>query len=85
MSFRWVPNVQAVDCDLILATTGETLHTVQLPVVPRIGEELDLDLPHRSVESAVLRVVRVRYHVRPRRLTSRDDLFGVLLYVELAS
>jgi hypothetical protein len=30
------------------------------------------------------RVVRVRYHVRPRRITLRDDLFGVSVFVEPA-
>jgi hypothetical protein len=84
MNFRWVPNSQAIDCDVVLAATGQTVQTLKLPAVPRVGEELDLDLPHEYGEGSMYRVVRVRYHLRPRRVTTRDDLFGVLLFVEPA-
>ena len=82
MSRRWFQNVQAIECDLVLEANGQVLQTVQLPIVPRVGEELDLDLAGQDVASPVYRVVRVRHHVRPRRMTLRDDLFGVYLFVE---
>jgi hypothetical protein len=51
--------------------------------VPRVGEELDLDLD-RHQAGGVYRVVRVRYHVRPRALVRTDDLLGISIFVEAA-
>jgi hypothetical protein len=84
MSRRWFQNVQAIDCDLVLAADGRVLRTVQMPVVPRVGEELELDVVGQGGPAVLYRVVRVRYHVRPRRITVRDDLFGVSVFVEPA-
>ena len=81
MSRRWFQNIQAIDCDLVLEGSGQVLRTVQLPVVPHVGDELDLDLAEHGGGGALYRVLRVRYHVRPRRLTMRDDLFGVTVFV----
>lgn len=77
-------NPGTIDCDLVLAATGALVRTVELPVVPQVGEELALDVPGALADSALHRIVRVRYHVRPRRLTTRDDRFGVTLFVEPA-
>ena len=73
----------ALECDLIDASSAEKLHTVRLSVVPRVGEELDLDLGSRETP-VVYRVVRVLYHVRPRKLVRMDDLFGVSIYIKPA-
>ena len=60
----------------------EVLVTLSLPVVPRVGEELDLDLTGaRSAADGVYVVRAVRYHARPRKLTRSGDLFGVRLIV----
>ena len=75
-----MPSLAPVECDLIDASTAEKLHTVRLSVIPRVGEELDLDLGREN--SAVYRVVRVLYHVRPRKLVRMDDLFGASIYIE---
>lgn len=75
-------NPGTIDCDLVLAANGAPVRTVELPVVPQVGDELALDLPGTPAENVLYRVIRVRYHVRPRRLTTRDDLFGVTLFVE---
>jgi hypothetical protein len=83
MSHRWFPNVQAIDCDLVLESNGEVLRTVSVPVVPRVGDELELDISGQR-GGALYRVVRVRYHLRPRRITMRDDLFGVSVFIEPA-
>jgi len=77
-----MPSVQ-VECDLIDASTAEKLHTVRLTVIPRVGEELDLDLGGRE-PSIVYQVVRVLYHVRPRKVVRMDDLFGVSIYIKPA-
>ncbi len=84
MSRRWFQNIQAIDCDLVLAATGQVLRTIQVPVVPHAGDELELDVAGAGDGGLLYRVVRVRYHVRPRRITMRDDLFGVSLFVEPA-
>jgi hypothetical protein len=81
MSRRWFQNIQAIDCDLVLEADGQMLRTVQLPVVPQVGDEVELDVAGPGVAGGLYRVVRVRYHVRPRRLTMRDDLFGVSVFV----
>jgi hypothetical protein len=52
--------------------------------VPRVGEELDLDLDRQSPGGGVYRVVRIRYHVRPRALVRTDDLLGISVFVEAA-
>ena len=70
-----------IECDVIDATSDEKLRTVVLPLVPRIGDELDLDLGERGAGDGLYRVVRVRFHVRPRKLVRTDDLFGVAIYV----
>ncbi len=51
MSNRWFPNTQAIECDLVLEGNSRALLTVQVPVVPRIGEELALDLPGQCTSS----------------------------------
>ncbi len=81
MSPRWLRNPGTIDCDLVLPD-GALVRTVELPVVPQVGDELALDLPGMPAEGALYRVIRVRHHVRPRRLTTRDDLFGVTLFIE---
>ena len=77
-----MPSLQ-VECDLIDASTAEKLHTVRLTLIPRVGEELDLDLGGREL-SIVYQVVRVLYHVRPRKVVRMDDLFGVSIYIKPA-
>ena len=84
MSRRWFQNIQAIDCDLVLEADGQVLRTIQMPVVPHVGDELELDIPGRGGAGPLYRVVRVRYHARPRRITLRDDLFGVSVFVEPA-
>lgn len=72
-----------IECDIILAESGERIVTLSLPVVPRAGEELDLDLAGaRGSSGEYYRVIGVRYHARPRRLTISNDLFGVRIIVE---
>jgi hypothetical protein len=78
-----MPNFQALECDLITAASGQTLCTVQLPGVPRVGDEIDVDA--QAAADGLYRVVGVRYHVRPRKFTTRDDLFGVSVFVEPAA
>jgi hypothetical protein len=84
MSRRWFQNTRAIDCDLVLDATGQALQSIQMPVVPRVGDELELDVVGQGASAPLYRVVRVRYHVRPRRITLRDDLFGVSVFVEPA-
>jgi hypothetical protein len=76
-----VANFQSIECD-VLTADGRALCTVQLPVIPRVSDELDIDLGGRAAGDGLYRVVRVRYHVRPRKFTTRDDLFGVSVFVE---
>ena len=78
---RWFQNILAVDCDLVLDSNSQVLRTVQMPVVPHVGDELELDLGGRGAVGQLYRVVRVRYHVRPRRISMGDDLFGVSVYI----
>ncbi len=84
MSHRWFPNGRSIDCDLVLASSGQVLQTLHVPVVPRVGDELEVDEPERPGRGPLYRVVRVRYHSRPGRLTMRDDLYGVSVLVEPA-
>lgn len=81
-----MPSLQPFECDLVNAADGQTLRTVNLPVVPRVGDELDLDLGgHGGSTDRLYRVIRVRYHLRPRKIVRSDDLFGIAVYVEPAS
>ena len=74
-----MPAIAPIECDLIKAADGQKLKTVKLSAVPQAGDELDLDLG-RDRES-VYRVVRVRYHIRPRMLVRTDDIIGVSIFV----
>jgi hypothetical protein len=74
-----MPAIAPIECDLINAADGQKLKTVKLSAVPQVGDELDLDLG-RDRES-VYRVVRVRYHIRPRMLVRTDDIIGVSIFV----
>jgi hypothetical protein len=74
---------QPIECDIVLAGSNDTLVTLSLPVVPRVGEELDLDVTgERGAAAGFYRVVGVRYHARPRKLTRTGDLFGVRIVVQ---
>jgi hypothetical protein len=71
-----------MECDVVDAMTGEKLHTISLARVPRVGEELDVDSGGRDAGDDVYRVVRIRYHVRRRKIVKTDDLIGISLYVD---
>jgi hypothetical protein len=76
-------SAQPIECDIVLAGSDETLVTLSLPVVPRVGEELDLDVAGaRGAAEGCYLVVGVRYHARPRKLTRMGDLFGVRIVVQ---
>ena len=78
-----MPTTASIECDVVVAATGQKLRTLNLSVVPRAGEELDLDLGGREgAAEGLFRIVRVRYHARPRAIVRTDDLLGVTLYVE---
>ena len=79
-----MPSIAPIECDIVDSARGETLRTVRLSVVPRVGEELDLDLDRQTGGGGVYRVVRIRYHVRPRALVRTDDLLGISVFVEAA-
>jgi len=79
-----MPSLAPIECDIVDVARGETLRTVRLSVVPRIGEELDLDLDRKNAGGGVYRIVRIRYHVRPRALVRTDDLLGISVFVEAA-
>ena len=73
---------QPVECDVLVEGSRAILATLSLPVVPRVGEEIDLDLTGARSSADGIYVVRaVRYHIRPRTLTRNGDLFGVQLLV----
>jgi hypothetical protein len=74
-----VPASAAIECDLINAADGQKLRTVRLSAIPRIGDELDLDVGGK--EGGIYRVMRVRYHVRPRNVVRTDDMIGVSLFI----
>jgi hypothetical protein len=78
-----MPGMASIECDLINASDGEKLRTVRMSVVPRTGDELDLDFG--ADQQGVFRVVRVRYHVRPRKLVRMDDVIGVSIFLAPAS
>ena len=67
-----------IECDLINEADGQCLRTVRLSVVPRTGEVLDLDFG--DDRQSIVRVVEVRYHVRPRTLVRTDDIIGVSIF-----
>jgi hypothetical protein len=68
-----------VECDLINAADGQKLKTVRLSAVPQAGDELDLDLGRDR--QSVYRVVKVRYHIRPRMVVRTDDVIGVSIFI----
>lgn len=74
-----MPAIGPIECDLINAADGQKLRTVSLSAVPQVGDELDLDLG--KDQQSVYRVVRVRYHVRPRMLVRTDDIIGVSIFI----
>jgi hypothetical protein len=74
-----MPAIGPIECDLINAADGQKLRTVRLLAVPQIGDELDLDLG--GEQQSVHRVVRVRYHIRPRKLVRTDDIIGVSIFI----
>ena len=74
--------VAPLEVDLVDVITDATVRTVNLALVPRIGEQLYLDLGGQGSGEGVYRVVSVRYHLRPRMIVRTDDLFGITLYVE---
>jgi hypothetical protein len=69
----------AIECDLINVSDGERLRTIRMSVLPRAGDELDLDFGED--QQAIFNVVQVRYHVRPRKLVRMDDLIGVSIFI----
>ena len=77
-----MPSPAPIECDIVNTVDGQTLRTVRLSVVPRIGEEIDLDLDRQHAGGGVYRIVRIRYHVRPRTLVRTDDLLGISVFVE---
>jgi hypothetical protein len=79
-----MPPFSFVECDIVLSENGVTLCTLQLPVVPRLGEEIALDFTgEKGVIDGLYRVKGVRFHVRPRTFTAKPgDLYGVLVLVE---
>jgi hypothetical protein len=78
-----VPAIAAIECDLINAADGQKLRTVRLSAIPRIGDELDLDFGGK--DRGIYRVLRVRYHVRPRKVVRTDDMIGVSLFIAPAA
>lgn len=81
---RWAGSAP-LECDVIDAVTDEKLHTVSLAMVPRVGEELDVDSGGRDPRDGVYRVARIRYHVRRRKIVRTDDLIGISVYVDRVS
>lgn len=71
--------IASIECDLINKADGQKLRTVRLSVVPRTGDVLDLDFGEN--QQGVVRVVEVRYHIRPRMLVRMDDIIGVSIFV----
>jgi hypothetical protein len=71
--------IASIECDIINAADGQKLRTVRLSVVPRTGDVLDLDFGED--QQGVVRVVEVRYHIRPRKLVRTDDIIGVSIFV----
>lgn len=74
---------QPIECDIVLEGSNELLVTLALPLVPRVGEELDLDMTGAmGAVGGLYLVTAVRYHARPRRITRTGDLFGVRIVVQ---
>jgi hypothetical protein len=78
-----MPAIAVIECDLINAADGQKLRTVRLSAIPRIGEEVDLDLG--GSDRGLYHVLRVRYHVRPRKVVRTDDMIGVSLFIAPAA
>jgi hypothetical protein len=78
-----MPSTAPIECDVVDMSDGHTMRTVRLSVVPRVGEEIELDLGGDHA-GGQYRIVRVRYHVRPRAVVRTDDLLGISLFVEAA-
>ena len=82
---------KGMDCDIVNSNDGRKVCSIRVSVVPRQGEVIDLDVDDHQSGSELIRVVEVRYHVRPRKLAGvrwafrTDDLVGVSLYVTPAS
>jgi hypothetical protein len=78
-----MPGIASIECDIINAADGQKVRTVRLSVVPRSGDALDLDFGED--QQSVVRVVEVRYHIRPRKLVRTDDIIGVSIFVAPAA
>jgi hypothetical protein len=78
-----MPAIAPIECDLINSVDGQKLRTVRLSVLPRTGDVLDLVFG--DGEQSIVRVVEVRYHIRPRKLVRTDDVIGVSIFVTAAS
>jgi hypothetical protein len=74
-----MPASAPIECDLINAADEQKLRTVRLSAIPQKGDELDLDFGED--QQSVYRVVRVRYHIRPRKLVRTDDIIGVSIFL----
>ena len=72
---------QPVECDIVHCESNAILITLALAVIPRVGEEIDLDIAGSPGADGVYEVVAVRYHMRPRKITRAGDLFGIRLLV----
>ena len=69
------------DCILVDATTQETLRTLLITLVPRIGEEIRLiDMPG-SDSDRVYRVTNVRYEIPDRQRLRLGNLDRVIVSV----
>jgi hypothetical protein len=74
--------MSSFECDIIDTASDAKIRTVHVAWVPRVGEEMHLDIGERDAADGIYRVTRVLYHVRPRKLVKVDDMLGVSLYVE---
>lgn len=77
-----MPAIAPIECDLVNVADGQKLKTVRLSAVPETGDEIDLDLG--GDDQTLYRVVRVRYHIRPRTLVRTDDVIGISIFVAIA-
>jgi hypothetical protein len=77
-----MPAIAPIECDLVNVADGQKLKTVRLSAVPETGDEIDLDLG--GDDQTLYRVVRVRYHIRPRTLVRTDDVIGSSIFVAVA-
>ena len=74
-----MPATAPIECDLIDSIDSQKIRTVRMATLPSAGDEIDLDLG--DDRQAVFRVVRLRYHVRPRKLVRTDDVIGVSIFI----